>query len=306
MRRQSTVSNRSDDDGMVAGINVTPLVDITLVVLVISMMATKIVVPHSLSMDFPRETPGGPRQRSCAGNGGRCAASTGAGETMSARHAYAAELCWQPPGGCPPPAAEAGVQQAGLGPRSQTGSPCRAMGGPPTPRARSSPLALGGDLCEHRRVTTPAELCGWLRGIAALNEQGCQARTYLAVELPPDPPRAAADLDGALLDALRAFYDTEELRLVRLDPWEPSVRSALAGWFFAEVRVPPNDVDRVRAHAVDAFLRALHECMGDGIHVLRVEGPGLTRGRTLFQDWAEAWVFRSAERVLLVQCGEND
>lgn len=167
-------------------------------------------------------------------------------------------------------------------------------------------VAPGGGLCEHRGVTTPAELCGWLRGIASLNEQGCQARTYLAVELPPDPARAAADLDGALLDALRAFYDTEELRLVRLDPWEPPVRSALAAWFFAEVRVPPNDADRVRARALDAFLHALHECMGDGIHVLRVEGPGLTRGRTLFQDWAEAWVFRSAKRVLLVQCGEND
>ena len=155
-------------------------------------------------------------------------------------------------------------------------------------------------------MTTPDELCGWMRGIATLNEQNCQARTYLAVELTAAAPRAAADPDAALLDELRAFYQAEELSLVWLDPWEPPVRSALARWFFAEVHVRPDDADRVRGRAVDAFLAALRECTGDGIHVARVEGPGLTRGHNLFQDHAEAWVFRSARRVLLVQCGEND
>ena len=44
----------SDDDGMVSGINVTPLVDITLVLLIIFMVTARIIVSSSLPMDLPK------------------------------------------------------------------------------------------------------------------------------------------------------------------------------------------------------------------------------------------------------------
>ncbi len=47
-----------DDDGMVSGINVTPLVDITLVLLIIMMVTAKIIVSTSLPLDLPQAAQG--------------------------------------------------------------------------------------------------------------------------------------------------------------------------------------------------------------------------------------------------------
>jgi len=43
----------TDDDDIVAGINVTPLVDITLVLLIIFMVTAKLVVQQGIPMDLP-------------------------------------------------------------------------------------------------------------------------------------------------------------------------------------------------------------------------------------------------------------
>jgi len=43
-----------DDDGMVSGINVTPLVDITLVLLVILMVTASYVASRTIPLDLPR------------------------------------------------------------------------------------------------------------------------------------------------------------------------------------------------------------------------------------------------------------
>jgi len=51
-------SNQGDDDGMVSGINVTPLVDITLVLLIIFMVTAKIIVSQSLPLDLPKAASG--------------------------------------------------------------------------------------------------------------------------------------------------------------------------------------------------------------------------------------------------------
>ena len=51
-------SNQGDDDGMVSGINVTPLVDITLVLLIIFMVTAKIIVSQSLPLDLPKAANG--------------------------------------------------------------------------------------------------------------------------------------------------------------------------------------------------------------------------------------------------------
>jgi biopolymer transport protein ExbD len=48
----------SDDDGMVQGINVTPLVDITLVLLIIFMVTAKLIVSQSLPLDLPKAASG--------------------------------------------------------------------------------------------------------------------------------------------------------------------------------------------------------------------------------------------------------
>jgi biopolymer transport protein ExbD len=45
--------SRDDDDGTISGINVTPLVDITLVLLIIFMVTAKIIVSQSLPLDLP-------------------------------------------------------------------------------------------------------------------------------------------------------------------------------------------------------------------------------------------------------------
>ena len=52
-------SNQSgDDDGMVSGINVTPLVDITLVLLIIFMVTTTYIVNPSIKVDLPKAVTG--------------------------------------------------------------------------------------------------------------------------------------------------------------------------------------------------------------------------------------------------------
>src|SRR5450432_424848 len=48
----------NDDDGLIAGINVTPLVDITLVLLIIFMVTAKIIVSQSLPLDLPKAAAG--------------------------------------------------------------------------------------------------------------------------------------------------------------------------------------------------------------------------------------------------------
>jgi biopolymer transport protein ExbD len=51
-------SNQGDDDGMVTGINVTPLVDVTLVLLIIFMVTAKLIVSQSLPLDLPKAAKG--------------------------------------------------------------------------------------------------------------------------------------------------------------------------------------------------------------------------------------------------------
>ncbi len=51
-------SNQGDDDGMVQGINVTPLVDITLVLLIIFMVTTTYIVNPSIKVDLPKAVTG--------------------------------------------------------------------------------------------------------------------------------------------------------------------------------------------------------------------------------------------------------
>jgi biopolymer transport protein ExbD len=50
-------SSQNDDDGIV-GINVTPLVDITLVLLIIFMVTAKIIVSQSVPLDLPKAASG--------------------------------------------------------------------------------------------------------------------------------------------------------------------------------------------------------------------------------------------------------
>ena len=47
-----------DDDGLIAGINVTPLVDVTLVLLIIFMVTARIIVSQGLPMDLPKSASG--------------------------------------------------------------------------------------------------------------------------------------------------------------------------------------------------------------------------------------------------------
>jgi len=51
-------SNQGDDEGLVTGINVTPLVDIMLVLLIIFMVTAKIIVSQSLPLDLPKAASG--------------------------------------------------------------------------------------------------------------------------------------------------------------------------------------------------------------------------------------------------------
>jgi biopolymer transport protein ExbD len=47
-----------DDDGLIAGINVTPLVDVTLVLLIIFMVTARIIVSQGMPMDLPKSASG--------------------------------------------------------------------------------------------------------------------------------------------------------------------------------------------------------------------------------------------------------
>jgi biopolymer transport protein ExbD len=47
-----------DDDGLISGINVTPLVDVTLVLLIIFMVTARIIVSQGMPMDLPKSASG--------------------------------------------------------------------------------------------------------------------------------------------------------------------------------------------------------------------------------------------------------
>ncbi len=47
-----------DDDGMISGINVTPLVDVSLVLLIIFIVTAKIIVQSGIPMDLPKAASG--------------------------------------------------------------------------------------------------------------------------------------------------------------------------------------------------------------------------------------------------------
>lgn len=47
-----------DDDALISGINVTPLVDVTLVLLIIFMVTAKIIVSQGMPMDLPKAATG--------------------------------------------------------------------------------------------------------------------------------------------------------------------------------------------------------------------------------------------------------
>ena len=51
-------SNESDDDDIISGINVTPLVDVTLVLLIVFMVTAKIIVSQGMPMDLPKAASG--------------------------------------------------------------------------------------------------------------------------------------------------------------------------------------------------------------------------------------------------------
>jgi biopolymer transport protein TolR len=52
-------STPDDDEGMISGINVTPLVDVTLVLLIIFMVTATYIVRASIEVDLPRAANGG-------------------------------------------------------------------------------------------------------------------------------------------------------------------------------------------------------------------------------------------------------
>lgn len=52
------ISSGGGDDDVISGINVTPLVDITLVLLIIFMVTAKIIVSQSLPLDLPKAANG--------------------------------------------------------------------------------------------------------------------------------------------------------------------------------------------------------------------------------------------------------
>ena len=51
-------SDSEDDDGLISGINVTPLVDVTLVLLIVFMVTAKIIVSQGMPMDLPKAASG--------------------------------------------------------------------------------------------------------------------------------------------------------------------------------------------------------------------------------------------------------
>jgi biopolymer transport protein ExbD len=57
-----SLSVRTGEPGLFSGINVTPLVDITLVLLIIFMVTARLIVSQTLPMDLPRAATGGEQQ----------------------------------------------------------------------------------------------------------------------------------------------------------------------------------------------------------------------------------------------------
>jgi biopolymer transport protein ExbD len=51
-------TDSDDDDGIISGINVTPLVDVTLVLLIVFMVTAKIIVSQGMPMDLPKAASG--------------------------------------------------------------------------------------------------------------------------------------------------------------------------------------------------------------------------------------------------------
>jgi biopolymer transport protein ExbD len=51
-------SDLEDEDGIISGINVTPLVDVTLVLLIVFMVTAKIIVSQGMPMDLPKAASG--------------------------------------------------------------------------------------------------------------------------------------------------------------------------------------------------------------------------------------------------------
>ncbi|HMA91458.1 MAG TPA: biopolymer transporter ExbD [Polyangiaceae bacterium] len=56
------IQTRSNEQGMFSGINVTPLVDIMLVLLVIFMVTARLIVSQTVPMDLPKAASGGEQQ----------------------------------------------------------------------------------------------------------------------------------------------------------------------------------------------------------------------------------------------------
>lgn len=54
----SSSSNDEGDDGIISSINVTPLVDVTLVLLIVFMVTAKIIVSQGMPMDLPKAASG--------------------------------------------------------------------------------------------------------------------------------------------------------------------------------------------------------------------------------------------------------
>ncbi len=51
-------SSQNDDDGLISGINVTPLVDVVLVLLIIFMVTARIIHSQGMPMDLPKAASG--------------------------------------------------------------------------------------------------------------------------------------------------------------------------------------------------------------------------------------------------------
>jgi biopolymer transport protein ExbD len=54
----SSSSSNDEEDGIISGINVTPLVDVTLVLLIVFMVTAKIIVSQGMPMDLPKAATG--------------------------------------------------------------------------------------------------------------------------------------------------------------------------------------------------------------------------------------------------------
>jgi biopolymer transport protein ExbD len=64
MPRADYFAGEPEEATMIAGINVTPLVDVTLVLLIIFMVTASYIVSPSIKVDLPKAASGGEQQRS--------------------------------------------------------------------------------------------------------------------------------------------------------------------------------------------------------------------------------------------------